>query len=166
MTKRNVGPHKATPFNRELLLYFCDLSSQKQYKLSALFSTMLALTHVSEFVIISDGSDARRPFKRFVDLVVCRVRPIAGRSGCFKVDGRPPDAAPFLHLRVRAHKRQKVRLAAAHGVQPSQLNRLNGSNQSSLAIGSAAFGSSSGFAGCHQSSIRCLRSAPQMALES
>jgi len=33
-------------------------------------------------------------------------------------------------------------------------------------IGSAAFGSGSGFAGCHQSSMRCLRNAPPMALKS
>jgi hypothetical protein len=42
--------------------------------------------------------------------------------------------ALVLHLLIGAHKLQKVRLAIAHGVHPSQLNLPNGSNQSSLAI--------------------------------
>ena len=123
----------------------------------------------------ANGSAARRSSKRFIDLVVRRLRPpmhaldpdrennLLSRP---EVDRALAGLPPVLHRAIGAHKPKEARLAIAHGLHPSQLNPLNGSNQSLLAIGSVTFGSGSGFAACHQSSIRCLRSAAPIALKS
>ena len=101
------------------------------------------------------------PLKCFVDLVVCRVGPAVDALdldrgneffGRLKIDSDLICLAPVLHQAVGAQKPAKV--AAVHGIHPSRLNLLNGSNQSWLAIGSIVLGL--GFASCRQSSIRGL----------
>ena len=90
--------------------------------LSSLGFLVIGICQLKTLVMIStQASAARRLFKRFVDLVVCRVQPTAARSwaGSFKIDGRFVGATLVLCLSVGAHQREQVRLAAAHGVHPS-----------------------------------------------
>ena len=76
-------------------------------------------------------------FKCFVDLVVGRAGPGVDALdldrgneffGRLKINSDLICLAPVLHQTVGAQKRAKV--AAVHGVHPSRLTLLNGSNQS------------------------------------